>query len=169
MSREIKYVTGIAYWACITTPNKMSEKYSVDLIVDKATADELMSMGARAATDKQGNLKHYDDAKNLVFIFKANSKNSKGEPMFPPGVVDAKCNKYEGTIGNGSKVKIAYNLYEYNAKGNKGVALSLNGIQVLDLVEYKSDAASLFSEEEGFVAEEQTPMFTAAQEDHDEI
>ena len=45
---------GIAYWASITTPNTRFEpKYSVDLVVDKDTAQDLKEKGFSVKFDKE--------------------------------------------------------------------------------------------------------------------
>lgn len=80
-----------------------------------------------------------DQKTNRLFVaFKTSDK-------FKPGIFD----KYgkavaDGVlIGNGSKVRVNYSPNEYTAFGG-GVNLYLNAVQVLELVEYKSQSAEAF-------------------------
>lgn len=72
-----------------------------------------------------------------------------------PMVVDAKKTPMDGNtlIGNGSTVKIAVEPIPYMMQATKtvGVTLRLKAVQVIDLVEYGNNAASIFEEEDGFV------------------
>ena len=56
-------------------------------------------------------------------------------------------------IGNGSKVivKVQPNPYMMPATKTVGVTLRLKAVQVIDIVEYGNNAASIFEEEDGFV------------------
>jgi hypothetical protein len=57
-------------------------------------------------------------------------------------------------IGNGSRVKVAFEPFPYIMQSTKkvGVSLRLKAVQVIDLVEYGNSAASVFDEEDGYVA-----------------
>jgi len=70
-------------------------------------------------------------------------------------VVDAKKTPLDGStlIGNGSVVKIAVEPFAYMMPATKtvGVTLRLKAVQVIDIVEYGNNAASIFEEEDGFV------------------
>lgn len=72
-----------------------------------------------------------------------------------PMVVDAKKTPMDGNtlIGNGSTVKIAVEPIPYMMQATKtvGVTLRLKAVQVIDIVEYGNNAASIFEEEDGFV------------------
>ena len=106
---------------------------------------------------------HYDKEGNptgeMELKFKQNAKiklrdgsTSTAKVM----VVDAKRNVMKGDvlIGNGSTVKVAFEPRPYLLASTKqvGVSLRLKGVQVIDLSEY-GYSASLFEDEEGFVAE----------------
>ena len=85
-------------------------------------------------------------------------------------VVDAKRTPMtdEIAVGNGSDVKVAFEPMSYMVSGTKkvGVSLRLKAVQVIELVEYGSPAASVFDEEDGFTANatstatEATEVFT---------
>jgi hypothetical protein len=72
-----------------------------------------------------------------------------------PMVVDAKKTPMDGNtlIGNGSTIKVAVEPIPYMMQATKtvGVTLRLKAVQVIDLVEYGNNAASIFEEEDGFV------------------
>ncbi len=56
-------------------------------------------------------------------------------------------------IGNGSLVNVAFDTYDYNVGGNKGVGSSLKAVQVTKLVEYSpSENLDEFGEESGYQA-----------------
>jgi hypothetical protein len=83
-----------------------------------------------------------------------------------PIVVDSKRSPMteETLIGNGSIVKVAYEPHPYVMASNKqvGVSLRLKGVQVLQLVEYgNKGAASMFDEEDGYVAEPESAADTS--------
>lgn len=72
-------------------------------------------------------------------------------------VYDAKKNLMPSSVavGNGSVIKVAVEPFPYVMQSTKqvGVSLRLKGVQVIDLVEYGAPAASMFDEEDGYVAE----------------
>jgi hypothetical protein len=93
-------------------------------------------------------------------VFKAKMKarvKSKDGKVYEqkPMVVDAKKTPLDGStlIGNGSVVKVAVEPFPYMMPATKtvGVTLRLKAVQVIDIVEYGNNAASIFEEEDGFV------------------
>lgn len=105
-----------------------------------------------------------DDTGNVEFKFKLKAKVRKRDGTYyeqQPAVLDAKktpLNK-DVLIGNGSKVKVAFEPVPYVMPSTKkaGVSLRLKAVQVIDLIEYGSSAASIFDEEDGYVAPPSTP------------
>ena len=100
-----------------------------------------------------------DDTGNVEFKFKLKAKVQKRDGTYyeqQPAVLDSK--KVPMTndilIGNGSRVKVAFEPIPYVMASTKkaGVSLRLKAVQVIDLVEYGTSAASVFDEEDGFVA-----------------
>ena len=94
---------------------------------------------------------------NIVFKFKEDAKwvrKSDGQEWdMKPKVVNAKNKKWDAgiEIGNGSTIKVAYEVSPYYATAT-GVTLKLRGLQVITLVEYgggSGSASALFNEEEG--------------------
>lgn len=170
---------GEAWWAKVFEPADGYEEgdpraWSIELALDPTEAEtisfiekiedlfeELNGAGAKQAkncwpfadqTDREGN-----PTGNLRFRFKRTETSAKGNLMSPPVIVDAKKNAWPADclIGNGSKVKVAFTAWGWTEKrsGAKGISLTLESLQVLDLVAYERiDAASAFGEEEGYVA-----------------
>lgn len=113
----------------------------------------------RDQTDKEGNATGM-----LEFRFKKNETTKKGHTLMAPAVYDSRKNPWpEGVlIGNGSKVKVAFTVWGWEDKfGKKGVSLSFEALQVLDLVPYeRKDPADAFGVENGFVADTTADAFT---------
>jgi hypothetical protein len=64
--------------------------------------------------------------------------------QFKPGVFDRYGNVMENPkLGNESKIRVAYVTTEYDAFGG-GIALYLNAVQVLELVEFQSQSATAY-------------------------
>lgn len=100
-----------------------------------------------------------DDTGNVEFKFKLKAKVQKRDGTYyeqSPAVLDAKKQPIpkDMLIGNGSKVKVAFEPIPYVMLSTKkvGVSLRLKAVQVIDLVEYGNKATSVFDEEDGFVA-----------------
>lgn len=131
---------------------------------------------------KAGYEPHYDKDGNetglVEFRFKLKAKvQTRDGSLYDqkPIVVDAKRNPMDSNnlIGNGSTVKVAFEPIPYVMASTKqvGVSLRLKGVQVIELVEYGNGGASMFDEEDGFVAEKMemaTSPFDDGMDDTDE-
>jgi hypothetical protein len=77
-------------------------------------------------------------------------------------VFDAKGKPVDVTIGNGSVVRVAFQIVPYwKSSTNNGLSLYLDAVQVIELVEYKGGgnaSAFGFGEEDGFVGGEDSPF-----------
>ena len=100
-----------------------------------------------------------DDTGKVEFKFKLKAKVQRKDGSYyeqQPAVLDAKKQPLpkDMLIGNGSRVKIAFEPYPYIMQSTKkvGVSLRLKAVQVIDLVEYGNAATSVFDEEDGYVA-----------------
>jgi hypothetical protein len=100
-----------------------------------------------------------DPTGDVEFKFKLKAKVQKRDGSWyeqEPVVLDAKKTPLTGDtlIGNGSRVKVAFEPIPYVMQSTKkvGVSLRLKAVQVIDLVEYGNSATSVFDEEDGFVA-----------------
>jgi|TARA_R100000951_G_scaffold61472_1_gene51656 hypothetical protein len=133
-------VNGTAYWASIKTPNtKFEPVYTVNLVVDDDTANDFASRGHK--------IKQMDEGPSIVIKRKVNGPN--GMVRTAPRLLDAEKNEVNYSVGNGSKVRVQYNEYEGENKYGPYSGLDLQAIQVLDLVEYRSeDGAELLDGEE---------------------
>jgi hypothetical protein len=100
----------------------------------------------------------------LEFRFKKNETTKKGNLLAAPAVYDSHKNLWPAgvLIGNGSKVKVAFSVWGWEDKfGKKGVSLSFEALQVLDLVEFeREDPANAFGVENGYVAKTPADAFT---------
>lgn len=143
----------------------------------KAFPKKKNSLSTKAAYEP-----HYDKDGNetglVEFRFKLKAKvQTRDGSLYDqkPIVVDAKRNPMDSNnlIGNGSVVKVAFEPIPYVMASTKqvGVSLRLKGVQVIELVEYGNGGASMFDEEEGFVAEKMemaTSPFDDGMDDTDE-
>lgn len=100
-----------------------------------------------------------DDTGLVEFKFKLKAKVQKRDGTYyeqQPAVLDSKKVPISNQVlvGNGSRVKVAFEPIPYVMATTKkaGVSLRLKAVQVIDLVEYGNSATSVFDEEDGFVA-----------------
>lgn len=150
MGTKVK-VDGIAVYASVHAPNKVSGAYSVDLVVDAKTEAELTAAGLSPARTRTGELVQHNGYEGKVFRFKKKVRDSRGNELTPPGVFDSQGNVVPASVmvGNGSKVRVYANVYSYKVPGGpSGVAGGLNNLQVIELKEY----ARLDKIEGGYVA-----------------
>ena len=133
-------VEGTAYWASIKTPNTRFEPvYTVNLVVDDETANDFASRGHK--------LKQMDEGQAIIIKRKVNGPNGMVRPA--PRLLDVNKQEVNYAVGNGSKVKIQYAEYEGENKYGPYKGLDFQAIQVLELVEYRSeDGAELLDGEE---------------------
>ena len=133
-------VEGTAYWASIKPPNtKFEPVYKVNLVVDEDTANDFASRGHK--------IKQMDEGPSIIIKRKVNGPN--GMVRVAPRLLDASKQEVNYAVGNGSKVRVQYNEYEGTNKFGDYTGLDLQAVQVIDLVEYRSeDGAELLDGEE---------------------
>lgn len=133
-------VEGTAYWASIKQPNTRFEPvYSINLVVDDDTANDFASRGHK--------LKQMDEGQAIIIKRKVNGPNGMVRPA--PRLLDVNKQEVNYSVGNGSKVKVQYAEYEGENKYGPYKGLDFQAIQVLELVEYRSeDGAELLDGEE---------------------
>ena len=133
-------VEGTAYWASIKTPNtKFEPVYTVNLVVDEDTANDFASRGHK--------IKQMDEGPSIIIKRKVNGPN--GMVRVAPRLLDVDKNEVNYAVGNGSKIRVQYNEYEGTNQFGDYKGLDLQAIQVLDLIEYRSeDGAELLDGEE---------------------
>ena len=131
---------GTAYWASIKTPNTRFEPvFTINLVVDDETANDFASRGHT--------IKQLDEGPSIIIKRKVDGPNGMVRPA--PRLLDAEKQEVNYSVGNGSKVKVQFNEYEGENKYGPYTGLDLQAVQVLDLVEYRSeDGAELLDGEE---------------------
>lgn len=187
MVREmITTPAGLAYWAKVFDPeeNRLDpskpRSWSVSLALKQDSTEALQLMtrieeaffsfhGKGAKQSKNAwPFKEQTDREVVLtglveFRFKKNETTKKGNTLTAPAVYDAKKGPWpEGTlIGNGSTIKVAFSPWGWeDMTGRKGISLSLEAVQVLDLVPYESmDPRDAFDEEDGYVADPRAAAF----------
>ena len=133
---------GSVKWASITTPNtKFEPVYTVDLIVDEKIANDFASRGHK--------VKQHDEGPALVIKRKVHGPNGITRPA--PRLLDKDKQEINVAVGNGSKVRVQCSEYEWEYAGKSGKSLDLQGVQVVELVEYKAeDGSEFFDDNEEF-------------------
>ena len=136
---------GTAYWASVTTPNTTFEPtYSVNLVVDEATAADFKARGF--------SIKEMDEGPSIVIKRKVAGKD--GTVRRAPKLVDQYKNPLDAKVGNGSVVKVQYNEWETTNKYGSFKGLDFQAMQVLDLVEVGSPDGAEFEAAESDMEDE---------------
>jgi len=132
---------GTVYWASIKQPNTRFEPvYTVNLVVDDDTANDFASRGHK--------VKQMDEGPALIIKRKVNGPNGMVRPA--PRLFNSDKQDVNYAVGNGSKIRVQYTEYEGSNKFGDFVGLDLQAVQVLDLIEYRSeDGAELLDLEGG--------------------
>ena len=146
-------ISGTAYWAKVHQPHfdQYNEQgiFSIDVTVDAKTKKQLQDLGLGPRIKNKG------DERNDFITIKRKYTRKDGKKTSAPRVVDSKKTPIspDDLIGNGSKVNVAFDTYDYNVGGNQGVGSSLKAVQVIKLIEYSpSENLDEFSEESGYQA-----------------
>lgn len=147
-----KVISGTAYWASVITPNT---KFDADGVwtIDVGNLDDLNKKKAQ----KDGlTVKNKGDEKEDFVTIKRKVRNAKGNLNRQPNVVDANKRLVTDTmIGNGSKVNVLYEPFEWNFGGKTGVSADLRAVQVTELVPYSTEEDDAFDVvPDGFTSDE---------------
>ena len=147
-----KVISGTAYWASVISPNT---KFDADGVwtIDVGNLDDLNKKKAQ----KDGlTIKNKGDEKDDFVTIKRKVRNAKGNLNRQPNVVDAnKTLITETMIGNGSKVNVLYEPFEWNFGGKTGVSADLRAVQVTELVPYTTEEDEAFDViPDGFTSDE---------------
>ena len=147
-----KVIAGTAYWASVITPNT---KFDADGVwtIDVGNLDDLNKKKAQ----KDGlTVKNKGDEKEDFVTIKRKVRNAKGNLNRQPNVVDANKRLVTDTmIGNGSKVNVLYEPFEWNFGGKTGVSADLRAVQVTELVPYSTEEDDAFDVvPDGFTSDE---------------
>ena len=147
-----KVISGTAYWASVITPNT---KFDADGVwtIDVGNLDDLNKKKAQ----KDGlTVKNKGDEKDDFVTIKRKVRNAKGSMNRAPNVVDAQKRLITETmVGNGSKVNVLYEPFEWNFGGKTGVSADLRAVQVTELVPYTTEEDDAFDViPDGFTSDE---------------
>ena len=135
-------VKGVAEWACVHSPNQLSNKYQIDICqLDKK---DIKTLEDRGVTVKNGS---GDKAGKGSYV--------TAKTVRPPKIMDAAKNAWPSTImiGNGSTVKCSVTPFEWVFQKKSGVSVSLNAVMVLDFKDSGMSSVDLDSED-GFVLDD---------------
>jgi len=158
----------------VTLKVAKSDATSMVKLFDDAQADSLKLAIAENKDKKVQESPHprYKvEGDNVFFIFKlkASGVNKKTKESFiqRPQLLDAQKQPHpvEKSIWGGSKIKIAYELVPYSAPFGAGITARIKAIQILELVEGKSDTP--FEKEDGYKAEVNSDAQTDVQTSSD--
>ena len=131
-------IDGTAYWASIKTPNTTFEPvFTLNLVVSQDVADDFASKGHT--------VKQMDEGPALIIKRKVNGPN--GMVRNAPRLLDQNKQDVNLAVGNGSKVRVQCNEYEWEYACKEGKSLDLQAVQIVDLVEYKAEDGSEFFDE----------------------
>ena len=127
-------ISGTAYWAKVHQPHfdQYNEQgiFSIDVTVDAKAKKQLQDLGLSPR------IKTKDDERGEFITIKRKYTRKDGTKNSAPRVVDSKKTPIspDDLIGNGSKVNVAFDTYDYNVKCNQGVGASLKAVQVIKLI-----------------------------------
>tara|TARA_R100000458_G_C8259277_1_gene234940 strand:+ start:149 stop:592 length:444 start_codon:yes stop_codon:yes gene_type:complete len=128
--------SGIAYWASVRNPNlKFEPVYTVDLLVNEEVAAKYEGRGFKVKT-----LVVNDEVLGKALQIKRKVNGPNGLVRKAPKLVDENKTPLDDDIlvGNGSKVRVQFNEWEVSNKYGDFKGLDFQGMQVLDLISYKS-------------------------------
>ena len=145
-------ISGTAYWASLTIPNtKFEPVYQLDLAVD-IESDEWKRL-VKEHPVLEDKLKEHEEYGHFIKI-KTNAEKKDGTPNRRPKLVDAAKNPIDVLVGNGSKVKVSFNEYDWTWKGKAGTNFGLRGVQVLELVSYDPTGDEFEEEAGGYTSDD---------------
>ncbi len=135
-------VEGKAYWASVTQPNTTFEPvYTVDLVVSDEVAKEFEGKGFKvkdfSLKDESGEPQYVGKA--LTIKRKVNGGKTGVRPA--PKLFDKDKKEIDVKVGNGSDVRVQYNVYDWEYAGRSGKSLDLQALQVINLVEFTGKAS----------------------------
>ena len=135
-------VEGTAYWASVKVPNTNFEPmYTVNLVIDPDVAEDFKSQGFH--------IKDMEEGPAVIIKRKVNGPN--GMIRRSPDLLDRQKQPIDVTVGNGSKVKVQYKVWNSEYKGKNFKGLDFCKMQVIDLVEYgggNDDEFDIYDDEE---------------------
>ena len=91
---------------------------------------------------------------DVIFKFKRNEFKKNGDPWGAPIVKTADPNinwPQDKLIGNGSLVRVSFQISKWEMSGKAGISLRLQAVQVLKHVPYEADGSEVFKVEEEYI------------------
>jgi hypothetical protein len=186
-----KFVTPIAecMYACLQQPNvskdgQYESAFQIVLVLDSTNKahhellEHVRNLHCEGVKEKdKGKAKskghypirpHEDEAGNIIpdkYRVRFKTREDFADQI---ATFDAKGNRIfrdKNFIANGSRVRVSWS-YKFYTQGSGGVSLFLNGVQVIELIEWQGHTADMlgFKEEEGYQDEGKTEIQTEAQE-----
>ena len=126
---------GTAYWASVKTPNTTYEPtYSVNLVVDEATAEAFKTRGFTGKPTEDG----------PAIIIKRKVNGPRGMIRDAPKLYDRSKNEVDCQVGNGSRVKVQFKEWTSERNGQTFNGLDFMAMQIIDLVQYSGQAGDEF-------------------------
>jgi PKD repeat protein len=126
---------GTAYWASVKTPNTTYEPtYSVNLVVDEATAEDFKTRGFTVKPTEDG----------PAIIIKRKVNGPRGMIRDAPKLYDRSKNEVDCQVGNGSRVKVQFKEWTSERNGQTFNGLDFMAMQIIDLVQYSGQAGDEF-------------------------
>lgn len=160
-----------ARWAYLIEPRAQMDEgkppaWSVDLVMPVGDAKTVAfhqlledAFKAEHGTKKRRSDKGFplkpdkNDTGLLIAKFKAQQLVKKDGSTLPgPKVIDAKKQLWDGqSIGNGSKLIVAFKIHPWDRPEGCGISLIIKAAQVVEFVPYEgADATDGFEEQEGY-------------------
>jgi len=145
-------IKGKAQFAFLTSPNKKSKKYQIDVVgLSKADVKALEAIGITVhdeadKPEKKKGYGRYITAKSSMKPRSNNVVDATGKPLGD-----------DILIGNDSVVEVKVKAHPYIYEGTHGIMTALQAVKVVDLIEYTGGGLDGFTFDE---AEEQAPTST---------
>ena len=131
---------GKAMWASVQTPNTTFDPvYQIDLIIDPKDVPTVKKLGLSVKKTEDGDVVRFRRAQ----FRKDGSENRR------PVVVDKNNLPLTDLIGNGSLVNVQFSTFEWNNKFGSGISSDLQGVQVLELIEFGAKDGDEFAPVDG--------------------
>tara|TARA_R100000781_G_scaffold95851_2_gene59959 strand:+ start:968 stop:1402 length:435 start_codon:yes stop_codon:yes gene_type:complete len=123
---------GLAYWTSAKSPNtKFEPVYQTNLVVDRDTAEKYRAEGC--------SIREMEEGPALVIKRKVNGPN--GMVRNAPKLFDKDKKPLDELVGNGSKVRVQFNPFDWEYAGKSGRSLDFQAMQVLELISFEGRSA----------------------------
>ena len=129
----MRKIHGNAYWASIINPNTKFDTNGV-WSIDVCNLDE---RNKNTALEDNLVIKNKNDSRGNFITIKRKVRRKDGGLNIAPTVLNIDKKPLTNiVIGNGSKVKVTYNPYNWKFAGSSGTSADLIAVQVIELITY---------------------------------